>query len=116
MAKSSGAGKRISAPAADVEVLSVSPHGIWLLVRDREYLLNHRDFPWFEQARVAEIFDVRLVNDHHLWWPSLDVDLHVESLAEPSRFPLVSRPGTRRRALRSRARTEPRPPNIRKGR
>jgi hypothetical protein len=104
MAKSSRAGKRTSAAAADVEVLSVSPHGIWLLVRDREYLLNHRDFPWFEQARLAEIFDVRLVHDNHLRWPLLDVDLHIESLADPSRFPLVSRPGTRR-APRSRART-----------
>jgi hypothetical protein len=34
---------------------------------------------------------------HHLYWPDLDVDLAVESLDHPERFPLVSRkaPGKR---------------------
>jgi hypothetical protein len=28
---------------------------------------------------------------HHLYWPDLDVDLAVESIEHPERFPLVSR-------------------------
>ncbi|MBI3202415.1 MAG: DUF2442 domain-containing protein [Myxococcales bacterium] len=98
--KSSAAGKRTSArrQRADVEILSVSPHGIWLLVRGVEHLLRQDEHPWFTHATVAEIFDVRLLHGEHLWWPALDVDLHVDSLAHPERFPLKSkqRPAAKR--------------------
>jgi hypothetical protein len=90
--KSSAAGKRISArKPSKLEVLSVSPHGIWLYVAGTEYLLSYDQHPWFLEANVNEIFDVRLVASNHLWWPALDVDLHIDSLAHPDRFPLMSR-------------------------
>ena len=97
--KSSAAGKRTSTGkgSSDVEVLSVSPHGIWLLVRNVEYLLGYDQHPWFADATVGEIFDVRLLHDQHLWWPSLDVDLHMDSLAHPERFPLKAKPRSRSR-------------------
>jgi hypothetical protein len=34
---------------------------------------------------------VRMPSSHHLYWPDLDVDLAVESIEHPERFPLVSR-------------------------
>jgi len=33
---------------------------------------------------------VELRHPHHLHWPDLDVDLAVESIEHPERFPLVS--------------------------
>jgi hypothetical protein len=33
-----------------------------------------------------------LPSPHHLRWPDLDVDLAVESIRDPEKFPLVSRP------------------------
>jgi hypothetical protein len=33
-----------------------------------------------------------LPSPHHLRWPDLDVDLAVESIRNPEKFPLVSRP------------------------
>jgi hypothetical protein len=33
---------------------------------------------------------VELPSSHHLYWPDLDVDLAVESIEHPERFPLVS--------------------------
>ncbi len=99
MTRLSGAGKRTSAaPRPDVEVLSVSPHGIWLAVRDVEFLLGYTDYPWFRGAKVGDIFEVQLLHGSHLWWPSLDVDLHVDSLAHPERFPLKAKVAKRRRA------------------
>lgn len=96
MARSSGAGKRTSAAEqADVEILSVSPHGVWLMAEGTEYLLDYDQYPWFRDAPVGQIFDVRLLHGHHLWWPSLDVDLHLESLAHPEHFPLVARSAKR---------------------
>lgn len=74
-----------------VEVTNVSPHGFWLLVEQREYFVLFKDFPWFRNATIAELMKVELPSPHHLYWPDLDVDLAVESLDHPERYPLVSR-------------------------
>lgn len=72
-----------------VEVTDISPHGLWLFVERREYLLPFDKFPWFKDARLSEILDVQLLHGFHLHWPRLDVDLELASLADPERFPLV---------------------------
>jgi hypothetical protein len=72
------------------EVSHISQHGIWLLVGDREMFLSHDNFPWFKNATVSAIQNVQLLNSHHLYWPDLDVDLAVESIAHPERFPLLA--------------------------
>jgi hypothetical protein len=38
-----------------------------------------------------EDFNVTLLNEHHLFWNELDIDLDVASLEEPERFPLISK-------------------------
>ena len=95
-----------------VEVTNVSPHGFWLLVEQREHFVSFKDFPWFRDARIAELMKVELPSPHHLYWPALDVDLAVESLDHPERYPLVSRarrnkrlPPTKARRARQRTRT-----------
>jgi hypothetical protein len=72
-------------------VTNISPHGFWLLLDDREVFVPFRDFPWFERASVHDIARVERPSPHHLHWPELDVDLAVESLEHPERYPLVSR-------------------------
>jgi hypothetical protein len=74
-----------------VEVTNISKHGLWLIVRDHEYFLPFRDFPWFESATIGEVLNVELSGPDHLYWPALDVDLSLESVEHPERFPLVSR-------------------------
>jgi len=76
-----------------VEVLGVSPRGLWLLVLGREYFLDHQNFPWFASASVAAVYDVALEHGHIVRWPQIDVDLELESLAEPERWPLIARVG-----------------------
>jgi len=77
-----------------VEVTNVSPHGVWLFVGERELFLPFENFPWFRDATIAAISNVLQPIPHHLYWPDLDIDLAVESIEHPERFPLVSRPGT----------------------
>jgi hypothetical protein len=55
-------GKRTSG----AEVTNVSRHGFWLL-------------------------DVEWPQPHHLYWPDLDVDIAVESIRHPEKFPLISK-------------------------
>ena len=73
------------------EVSNISEHGFWLYVGGREYFLPFAGYPWFKQARLAEVLDVRQVAKGHLHWPKLDVDLEIETLDQPEHYPLVYR-------------------------
>jgi uncharacterized protein DUF2442 len=75
---------------SEVEVSQISKHGIWLLLQEREHFLSFDDFPWFKNASVSAIHSVEVLNENHLYWPDLDIDLAVESIEHPQRFPLVS--------------------------
>ncbi len=81
----------------EAEVTNISQHGLWLLLGDRELFLPFDKFPWFRDAPIAKLIRVRLPSPDHLYWPDLDVDLAVESIEHPERFPLVSkvRPNSR---------------------
>jgi len=87
-----------------VEVTNVSPHGFWLFVGDRELFVPFKDFPWFREASVREITNVQLPSSHHLYWPDLDIDLAVESIEHPEKYPLVSQAQPRKRSKRPKAR------------
>jgi hypothetical protein len=76
---------------SEVEVTNVSKHGFWLLIRDQEVFVPFAEFPWFRDAPIGHLLNVQLPSPHHLYWPDLDVDLAVDSLFHPERFPLVSR-------------------------
>lgn len=73
------------------EVTHVSRHGFWLLLDTRELLVPFAEFPWFRNATIEQLSAVQWPSADHLYWPMLDVDLSVESIAHPERFPLVSR-------------------------
>jgi hypothetical protein len=74
-----------------VEVGNIDQHGLWLLIEDMEYFLAYESFPWFRKATVEQILNVELLHDEHLHWPDLDVDLSLDSLAQPESFPLIYR-------------------------
>lgn len=76
---------------SEVEVTNVSIYGIWLLTDERELFLSYKEFPWFKDASVKEIFDVEEPRLGHFHWPRLDVDLSLESILHPERFPLVAK-------------------------
>ena len=75
-----------------VEVVNVSPQGFWLLVDGEELAVPFDQFPWFRNATMAQISHVERPASHHLRWPDLDIDLALESIRHPERFPLLSRP------------------------
>ena len=86
MVKSSRPGKRTSA----VEVTNVSSQGLWLLAGGRELFLPYDKFPWFGDATVKQILNVQEPSPGHFHWPDLDVDLGIESIEHPERFPLLA--------------------------
>jgi hypothetical protein len=74
-----------------VEVQNISPQGIWLLIGREELFVPFDEFPWFRDAPISHVLNVQRPSSHHLYWPDLDVDLSVDSIRDPSAFPLVSR-------------------------
>ena len=84
-------------PISVVEVTNVSRHGFWLMLEERERFLSFKHFPWFRDVSIGELCNVELPQPKHLYWPDLDVDVAVESIDHPERFPLVSRARPNRR-------------------
>lgn len=76
---------------SDVEVTNVSGNGFWLLLDGDELFVEFKQFPWFREAAIGDLLNIERPSPHHLHWPDLDVDLAVESLRHPERYPLVSR-------------------------
>ena len=87
--KSSALGKSISKGTSRAEVQDVSRFGLWLYVKGREYFLPYEKYPWFKDAKVSAIYNLQFRHGYHLRWPDLDVDLELESLEHPEKFPLT---------------------------
>lgn len=81
-------GKNTSA----VEVTNISAHGVWILARDKELFISYDDFPWFKDQIVKSITNIEEPTRGHFYWPDLDVDLTVEIIENPDRFPLTAKP------------------------
>lgn len=79
-------GKNIS----PVEITHISSHGVWLLTSSEELFMSYADFPWFKNQPVNAILQVEEPAPGHFYWPKIDVDLTVEMIKNPERFPLLS--------------------------
>lgn len=85
------------------EVTTVSPFGVWVLASGREYFLDHESYPWFREASVEDVLAVESPAPDHLRWPALDIDLHVDSLEFPERYPLIAEHNKKMARTRKRA-------------
>ena len=73
---------------SEIEIYS-SNFGMWLLVKDTEYFLPYKDYPWFKDAKISDIYNVELLHETHIYWPTLDVDLDLDALQNPEKYPLI---------------------------
>ncbi|HXW53706.1 MAG TPA: DUF2442 domain-containing protein [Myxococcota bacterium] len=81
-------GKNISKA---VEVVNLSPFGFWIYADNREFFLSFEKFPWFRQATIQQICNIVCEHKDHFHWPELDIDLDLDRIANPDRYPLVSK-------------------------
>ncbi len=77
--------------STSAEVSNISQHGFWLWVSDEELFLPFSEFPWFKDAPVTAILEVQEASPGHFYWPQLDVDLGLETIRDPDRFPLIAK-------------------------
>jgi len=76
---------------SELEVTNISSHGIWLLTNGEEFFLSYQDFPWFKEVPVGKILHVEEPSPGHYFWPDLDIDLGIETIKHPERFPLKAK-------------------------
>ena len=58
-------------------------------VLGQDYFLSYNRVPWMRDATINDVLNVRMSGKSAIEWPKLDVDLEVDSLRHPERYPLL---------------------------
>ena len=74
-----------------VKVLGLTPHGMWFFAEGEEHFLSYEEFPWFKDAPVKSVFHVEQQGRSGFCWPDLDVDLSMDGIKHPERYPLIAK-------------------------
>jgi len=74
-----------------IEVIDISKQGLRLSTPHGAHFLSCEDFRWFRGASAAHILNVAEATPGHYQWPDLDVDLSLQIIRNPSRFPLTAK-------------------------
>ncbi|MDR0895238.1 MAG: DUF2442 domain-containing protein [Prevotellaceae bacterium] len=67
----------------------INAQGIMLSVQGNDYFVSYNRVPWLKDARVSDVLNVRMCGHFAIEWEALGVDLEIESLKHPERYPLV---------------------------
>ena len=63
----------------------INDRGIMISVLGQDYFLSYNRVPWMRDATINEVLDIRMSGKN----AKLDVDLEIESLRHPERYPLL---------------------------
>ena len=53
----------------------------------KEHYMPFDEFPWFAEATVRQISNVERQSADHFHWPALDVDLTLDMIDYPAKYP-----------------------------
>ena len=67
----------------------INNRGIMISVQGQDYFLSYNRVPWMRDATINEVLDVQMSGKNAIKWPKLDVDLEIDSLRHPERYPLL---------------------------
>jgi hypothetical protein len=73
-----------------VIVKNLAANGFSLLLDDEELPVEFEFFPWFKSATHVQINNVVRPTPDRFRWPLLDIDLAIDSIRHPERYPLIS--------------------------
>lgn len=58
-------------------------------VLGNDYFLSYNRVPWMKDAPVRDVLNVQMEGQYAINRSNLDVDLEIDSLKHPERYPLV---------------------------
>ena len=67
----------------------INDKGVMISVMGQDYFLSYNRVPWMRDATINEVLDVRMIGQNAIEWPKLEIDLEVDSLRHPERYPLL---------------------------
>lgn len=70
------------------QITNIEHDGFWLLVNNEELFVPFDRYPAFKQAMIEQIFNFE-VDEEQYHWPQLDIDIELDALRHPERFPLI---------------------------
>lgn len=77
--------------AISASVLMINNQGVMISVEGNDYFLSYNRVPWMKDATVRNILNIKMSGKNAIEWPDLDIDLEIDSLKHPERYPLVMR-------------------------
>jgi hypothetical protein len=77
----------LGANTSIVEVTHIDSRSLWLYVDGNEYYMPFDEFPWFADATVRQMCNVERHGNEHFYWPALDVDLTLDMIEYPDKYP-----------------------------
>ena len=72
------------------QITSIEQDGFWLLTEEGEFFVPFERYPTFRKAKVEQIFHFEQ-DDDAFYWPDLDIDIELDALMHPERYPLIFR-------------------------
>lgn len=75
--------------STSVSVLMINAQGIMLSVLGNDYFLSYNRIPWMKDASIRSVLNVQMSGSEAIEWPDLDIDLEIDSLRHPERYPLL---------------------------
>jgi len=75
--------------STSADVLMINDKGVMISVMGQDYFLSYNRVPWMKDATISDVLNVQMSGKNAIVWPKLDIDLEVESLRHPERFPLL---------------------------
>jgi hypothetical protein len=74
-----------------VKVHAIAANGITIEAQGNTYFLPYSTHPWFENAKVSDVFNVEPVGTNGIRLDTLDVDLAIESMIHSEKYPLMAK-------------------------
>lgn len=80
---------KTNSQSTSVSVLMINMQGIILTVLGQDYFISYNRVPWLRDARISDVLNVKMCGHSAIEWEALGIDLEIESLKHPERYPLI---------------------------
>ncbi len=75
-----------------VKVTGVGNKGVSLDIHGKEYHMSYKDFPWLGSLTAQELGNIYIRYEDEIYFPDLDIELGLEILENPKKYPLLMDP------------------------